>query len=200
MRPKKLTREIVYQSKWVNLYVDKVRFPGGRIIENHHLLDFEYPSVTVVLEDENKRILLVRIWRYTTGKSDWEFPAGGVENGETVIEAAQREVREETGYVCKDYEQIYAYYPMNGIANKQFHIVICKAVEQVGEFDADEISETKWFTWGEIQELINARKLVDGSTLTALLLLHHFDFINLILGHPIKRTNTSNIPQGLHPP
>ncbi len=178
MRPEQLERETIYQSKWVNLYVDKVRFPGGRIIENHHLLDFEYPSVTVVIEDENEQYLLVRIWRYTTGENNWELPSGGVDSGETVIEAAQREVREETGYICKDFEQIYAYSPMNGIANKQFSIVVCRAVEQVGEFDADEISDTKWFSWGEIQELINARKLVDGSTLTALLLLHHFYFIN----------------------
>ncbi len=174
MRPEKLARKVVYQSKWVNLFVDKVRFPNGRIIEHHHLLDFEHPAVTVVVEDENERLLMVRIWRYTTGKSGWELPAGGVESGETVIEAAKREVREETGYVCKDYEQIYSYYPMNGIANKKFHIVICKAVEQVEEFDADEISETKWFTWGEIQELINARNVEDGSTLTALMLHHHF--------------------------
>lgn len=59
------------------------------------------------------------------------MPAGGVEAGETVIEAAQREVKEETGNICKDYEQIYIYYPMNGIANKQFHIVVCMAFEQL---------------------------------------------------------------------
>ena len=170
MIPERLARKDVYQSKWVNFYVDKVQFPGGRIIEHHHLLDFEYPAVTVVVEDDNERILLGHIWRYTTGNSDWELPAGGVEAGETIIEAAQREVKEETGYICKDYEQIYTYYPMNGIANKQFHIVVCRAVEQVGEYDSDEIDETQWFTRGEIRALINARKIVDGLTLTAIML------------------------------
>jgi hypothetical protein len=48
MIPERLARKVVYQSEWVNLYVDKVQFPSGRIIEHHHLLDFEYPAVTVI--------------------------------------------------------------------------------------------------------------------------------------------------------
>ena len=41
MKPQRLARTIIYENPWVNLYLDKVRFPDGRIIEKHHLLDFE---------------------------------------------------------------------------------------------------------------------------------------------------------------
>lgn len=174
MRPERLARKAVYQSKWVNLYIDKVRFPNGRIIEHHHLLDFEYPSVIAIVEDDHGRILFVRVCRYTTGNTDWELPAGGVEAGETTIEAAQREVSEETGYICTDYEQIYAYYPMSGIANKQFQIVRCRALKRVGEFDTDEVSETRWFTREEIQEMISNQSTSDGPTLTAILLHQNY--------------------------
>lgn len=171
MKTKRLARTIIYQSKWVNLYVDQVQFPNGQIIEQHHLLDFERPAVIIVVEDEDERILMVRVCRYTTGNTAWELPAGGVEDGETPIEAAQREAMEETGYVCEDYAQLYTYYPMNGIANKQFHIFRCRAVRQAGEFDPDEISEIRWYSKGEIHQMIREQKIEDGPTLTAILLL-----------------------------
>ncbi len=79
---------------------------------------------------------------------------------------------EETGYLCQDYERIYTYYPMTGIANQQFHIFACRAVEKVGEYDPGEIDEIHWFTRDEIRTLIRAQTIVDGPTLIALLL--HF--------------------------
>jgi len=87
----------VYQSPWVNLYVDRVRFPNGRVIEHYHLLDFEHSSVVAVVENDEGDVLFVRVCRYTTGSADWELPAGGVEANESVIEAVRREVVEETG-------------------------------------------------------------------------------------------------------
>lgn len=45
MKPKQLSRTVIYENPWVNLYADKVRFPGGRIIEKHHVLDFETEAV-----------------------------------------------------------------------------------------------------------------------------------------------------------
>lgn len=52
MFPKRLDRTIIYENPWVNLYVDKVLFPDGRLIEKHHL-----PGILLVLsgiEGENR--------------------------------------------------------------------------------------------------------------------------------------------------
>lgn len=170
MKPEKLSRTVIYESNWVNLYVDKVQFPNGRIIEHHHLLDFEQAAVFVYIEDERGTVLFVRVCRYPTLNTDWEVPAGGMEPGESILEAAQREVREETGYQCHDYEVVYTYYPMNGIANKLFHIVRCKATAKVTDFEPDEISEIRWFEKTEIRQMLKDRIVVDGPSLSALLL------------------------------
>ena len=152
MKPKRLSRTVVYESPWVNLYVDGVRFPNGRVIERRHFLDFGKPSVVAVVEDSNQeRILLVKICRYPTGSTDWELPAGGVEANESVIEAAQREILEETGYESINHEQVYAYHPLPGIANKLAYVIRCEVTTRKADFDEDEVSEVQWFSKAEVR-------------------------------------------------
>jgi len=112
----------------------------------------------------------VRICRYTSGTIEWELPAGGIETGESVVEAAAREVLEETGYITKEHALIYSYYPMNGSANKLFHIVHCKAIEFKQDYDRNEVSETCWFTREDVQRMVKEKVLSDGFALTAVLL------------------------------
>jgi ADP-ribose pyrophosphatase len=154
----------------VNLYLDHVRFPNGRVIEKFHLLDFPHVAVTAIVENGQGDILFAHICRYTTGNTDWELPAGGVEEGETVIDAAKREVLEETGYTSRNYQLLYSYYPMNGNANKLFHVVGCKAIEQVRGFDTNEVSEIRWVAREEVKQMIEEKVIMDGFSLTAVLL------------------------------
>jgi ADP-ribose pyrophosphatase len=170
MKPERLSRNTVYESSWVNLYLDTVKFPNGLVIEKYHLLDFPRTAVTMIVENDIGSVIFARISRYTTGLTEWELPAGGVEIGETEIEAAEREVLEETGYTSEDHQLIYSYYPMNGSANKLFHVVHCKAIECVQEFDPNEVSGTRWFTKEEVKQMIKDKAITDGFTLTALLL------------------------------
>lgn len=91
------------------------------------MLDFPRAAVTAIVENDLGNIVFARICRYTTGATEWELPAGGIEAGESIIDAAKREVLEETGYTSADHRLIYSYYPMPGSANKLFHIECCKA-------------------------------------------------------------------------
>lgn len=170
MKPERLAREVVYQSSWVNLYKDTVRFPSGLVIDKFHLIDFEREAVAAVMENVNGEVIFARIPRYTTGLAEWELPAGGMEIGEAILESAKRELLEETGYTSTDHELIYTYYPMNGNANQVFHIVFCKAGELVQNFDPNEVTEVRWFTKEEIKQLLKEQRIKDGFSLTALLL------------------------------
>jgi ADP-ribose pyrophosphatase len=170
MKPERLARRIIHESPWVNLYVDQVRFPNGRVIDDFHLIDFPHAAVTMIAENEEGQIVFSRIVRYATGTAEWELPAGGVEPGETELEAARREVLEETGYASDGHRLLYSYFPMNGNANMCFHIVHCRAGERLQDFDREEVSEVRWFTRAEARQMIKDRQVTDGFTLTALLL------------------------------
>ena len=170
MKPERLSRDIIYQSPWVNLFLDKVKFPNGLVIEKFHLLDFPHAAVIAIVENDFGSIVFARICRYTTGATEWELPAGGIETDESVIDAAKREVLEETGYTSDNHQLIYSYYPMGGSANKLFHVVHGKAIDQIKDFDKNEVDETQWFTRDEVKQMIKEKAVTDGFTLTALLL------------------------------
>jgi len=165
----RLSRKVIYKNPWINLYVDKVRLPTGHILPEHHFLEFGKGSVCAVMEDSRKRILLIRLYRYPTDSMEWELPAGRMEEGETPLEAVQREVLEETGYRAVHYEALLSYYPVNGISNHRMHLFRCQAAQKAGSFDPHEVSEVCWYEKDEIVSMIRSKKIMDGLSLTGLL-------------------------------
>jgi len=170
MFPERLDRTIIYENPWVNLYVDKVMFPDGRLIEKHHYLHYESESVGIVIENDNDEILLIQSYRYTTNSIEWEIPAGGIEEGETPQEAAKREVLEETGYTVTEPQLIYTYNPSNGMSDAVVNVVRCKAISCTDDFDKNEVKDRKWVKISEIKEMIRKNDINCGLSLIGLLL------------------------------
>ncbi len=170
MNPERLSRKTIYESQWVNLYLDKVRFPNGIILDDFHLLDFPHAAVVMLAENADGALPFVQVFRYATGSMEWELPAGRMEEGESEIETARREVLEETGYSSSDHRLIYTFLPIDGIGNLVFHVVRCRALERVREYDHDEVSAVKWCRRDEVRQMVKERRVRDGLTLIALLL------------------------------
>jgi ADP-ribose pyrophosphatase len=170
MLPERLSREVIYESGWVNLYADRVRFPAGRIVERHHVVDVPNPAVGVVVENDRGQLLLVEAYRYVNQSTGWEIPAGGVDPGEDLLEAARREVAEETGCAVKNCRRIHSYHPSNGLSTQLFHVVTARAASGIGRFDANEVRSVRWFDCEAVTSMIRGREIADGFSLTALLL------------------------------
>jgi ADP-ribose pyrophosphatase len=168
--PKRLSRKTIVQSPWVNHHIDQVEFPGGRIADQHHILEHDSEAVAALITNSTGDILMIQAYRYVTNSVEWEIPAGLIDAGESVIEAGKREVFEETGYEASDLKMCYTYHPMNGISNKVFNIITGRASHRTGDFDINEVKSVTWHTPEKIRQMIANNTIKDGYTLTALLL------------------------------
>ena len=71
----------------MNLFVDKVRLPQGRVIDRYHVLDFDREAVAAVVENSRGEILMIESYRYAIDSIEWEIPAGLIDPGEDSLEA-----------------------------------------------------------------------------------------------------------------
>jgi ADP-ribose diphosphatase len=104
-RWKRRSRKELVKDRWISLYADECELPGGHIVEPFYVLE-EKEWVHVVAVDSDGAILLTRLYRYPADWLGWELPCGAVDPGEDPLEAAKRELKEETGYVAATWQQI----------------------------------------------------------------------------------------------
>lgn len=157
----------VYQSPWVEVWLDDVELPDGERIE-HHNIKFPRPSVAVVVVDQGHVLMLWR-HRYITNTWGWEIPAGWAEPGEDLTVTAIREVREETGYQVRNLMPLTAYHAMTGISNQQFSIFLATDTTHDGEpTETAEVVRVEWIPLQSISQLATSRQITDGPSLTGL--------------------------------
>ena len=106
---KRLGRKVMYESNWINFYLDRVEMNDKSIIEDYHVIKYHREGVTVVVENDNDEILFVEAHRYLLGTTEWEIPAGGTEKGEDILKTGEREVLEESGYHVKNIEYLFKF-------------------------------------------------------------------------------------------
>ena len=146
-------------------------FPYPTLFRSYHVLDYKFDSVVILMFNKKGQICFVNSPRYVTQSLELELPSGGILKDETILEAAQREILEETGYILKDMEYIYSFHPSNAITNQQAHIVMgnCDEATPRKDFDHNEVFEVLWFNDEKIFNMIKKKKIMDSHALIALL-------------------------------
>ena len=165
---KEIKTEHIVQDEWIDFRRSVYRYPDGRIFEPFYSYSRRNYTV-VVASDENGRLLCVRQFRQGIRQVTTEFPAGGIErikgeeNGsseyaEEALDAAKRELAEETGYVSDDWEYLLKI-PSNATLADNYAFVFrarnCrKECEQ--NLDETELLDIKMLSAVEIETLIHS--------------------------------------------
>ncbi len=156
----------LYESPWVSLRLVDVEIPGGERFE-HHVVRVARPATGTVVHDPDRGVLLLWRHRFITDSWGWEIPAGGVDRGETVEQAAAREVLEETGWRAGPLQHIVRFHPSNGLFDQVFHGFAADGATYVGApTDPGESERVEWVPVDELRALIGRNEMLDGLSLT----------------------------------
>ncbi len=127
-------------------------------------------SAVMMAVDARGRVLLVRQYRLPAEAMLWELPAGRLDPGETPLQAARRELEEETGYRARKWRKLLSFYASPGyIAEKMNVFVATDLIPGPPKPMDDERIRTRWFTPAELRRMIRAGRLIDGKTIAAFL-------------------------------
>jgi len=167
---KKLEHRSVYRGRVLTLEVDRVIEPGGVEVEREVI---RHAGAAVVLAvTGERRLVLVRQFRYAVGEFLWEIAAGHIEAGEAPEETARRELTEETGYYPRRLEKLSTFYPSPGFSDEEMHLFLATDLEVRSPCpEEDESIEVKLFTMEEALLMVSRGEICDGKTLLGLMLL-----------------------------
>ncbi|MEN6533189.1 MAG: NUDIX hydrolase [Bryobacteraceae bacterium] len=127
-------------------------------------------SAVMMAVDEKKRVLLVRQFRLPARKELWELPAGTLDDGEPVLRAAKRELREETGYRARSWKKLLSFFVSPGFVAEKMTIYLATGLI-AGDAQPmdDERIECRWFTPRELDGMIQSGQIIDAKTILGFL-------------------------------
>jgi len=159
----KLTKEeILYSGDFINLIREVYSLPNNRTITREKIVkNGGKDSVIIVATDSNGNYILTFQTRIND-KIIAEFPSGYIEDGEGVIEAAKRELKEETGYVSDIVTLLDEFYYSVGIDNSICYIVRMKNSVKAFDVNSNENLTYGIFTEEELKYLLNNNIICGG--------------------------------------
>lgn len=173
-KPGMIERQPVHKGRIVDLSIDKVRFPNGKIGELEMIRHSGASAVLPVLSDptaDDPQILLVRQYRYAAGGYLLEVPAGRPDQeGEDWEVCARRELEEETGMVAGSMKRLTTIFTTPGFTDEQIHLYMATDLQTgTTKLDEDEFLNTEVMLLSEALEKIRDGEITDGKTICTIL-------------------------------
>jgi len=166
---KKVSSRTVWENDWMRVLEDEVINPGGgRNLYGH--VQFKNLAVAIVPLDEDDNVWLVGQQRYTLDAWSWELPMGGAPKGEAPLEAARRELREETGLRAETWTEIMRLHTSNSITDELGIVYLAKDLsEGETEFEETEDLQIRKLPLRDAVQMVKDGEITDAISVAALL-------------------------------
>lgn len=167
-----INRKILLDHPKMTVVEDEVLLPSNKKVSYIREAPSKGHSVAIIALDSNERLLLQKEYSYPPDKIMYQLPGGAVENKEGVIDAANRELSEESGYIARDTTVIGSFYLNNRRSDRKQFVVLCRDImPQKNTEDEEEFIKSEWVSQDKVRTLIQQGKIENIGLLAALALL-----------------------------
>ncbi len=169
MGEQRIASERKYDGRVVKLDVDRVRLDDGR--ESVREVIRHPGAVLIVPVFDDGRVLMIRQHRYAPGCELLELPAGTLDHaGESLVDAARRELAEETGYSAREWRLLTSFYTTPGFTDELIHCFLATGLAPgaTGEPDEDEQIEPVLLPLAEARAMARRGEIRDAKTMVGL--------------------------------
>lgn len=165
----RVTSNLVYKGEIINLRVDTVKCDGKSVTREvvEHI-----GGVVIACQPQPDKVVLVKQYRYALDKELFELPAGRLDEGEQPLLAAQRELKEETGYESSHWQEIGRMYSAPGFCNELLYLFRASPAI-LGQKTPDEDEETEVIVMAvkEAWQKVIRGEIADAKTIAGLAML-----------------------------
>lgn len=166
---KRLERNLIAKGSIIDYYQDTMQIPNGNVAK-WDLIDHKGAAAVVAVRGDGK-LLMVRQYRNALERETLEIPAGGLKDrDEPTIDAAARELEEETGYVSDELELLNSIYTTVAFCNEKIDIYLAHDLKPgVQHLDEDEYLNVEAWDIEELKQMIFDGKIQDSKTICGIL-------------------------------
>ena len=163
-----LDQKMIYENPWIELTEFQVINPsGGNGI--YGKVHFKHIAVGVIPLDEDWNTWLVGQYRFTLNQYSWEIPEGGGGMDEDPLEAAKRELLEETGLIAKNWTKILTMHLSNSVTDERAVIYLARDLEQQeAQPEETEKLSVKKIPFDEAVQMVEAGQITDAMSVAAI--------------------------------
>lgn len=166
---KTLSRKEVLKHPRMHLVEDEVRLPNGITTKYLRQAPVGSHSIIVIALNVTGEVLLQQEYSYPPDEIMWQLPGGSIEEGEDSIEAAKRELHEESNVMAQHCQVIGHYFTHNRRSDQKQYVVVATGIEQSkGQADVEEFIESTWMSIDELRGKIGKGEIHNSNTLAAL--------------------------------
>ncbi len=165
---RKISSESIYKGRIVELMVDVAELEDNTTAIREVIV---HPGgVGVLAIDTQGQVLMVRQFRYPTGKELLEIPAGKLEFGEDPLLCGHRELEEETGYKAEKLHPLTGMFPTPAYNNEYIHLYYAAGlVPSQQNLDSQEFLSVEKIPFDSLLEMVLRGEIIDGKTQSAVM-------------------------------